>query len=103
MTMAEALRLASTDKDEWHVGHQGPLSDIRAEVWWCGDEWCDCTQAQVTARFRNLLDSRWIVPRVLWQGTFFTDGECGAEEELDAKRAELEAVEPDIATRIIWP
>lgn len=100
--VSEALRLASTEKDQWHVDHQGPIVDIIGHVWWCGDDDCDCTEARITARFRNLADARWIVPRTLWQGEFHTDGESGASDELIAKRAHLEATEPEIAARITW-
>lgn len=104
MTLTDALRLAETDKDEWHAEHQGPLVDIIAEVWWCGDEWCNCTQAQIVARFRNLFDSRWIVPVRIWSGEFYTDGDVsGATDELSAKQAEVLSTEPEMAARITWP
>lgn len=102
--MADDLQIACIQKTEWQMEHQGPLVDIRAEVWYCGDEWCNCTQAQIVARFRNLFDSRWIVPRLLWEGEFYTDGRfAAAEDELTAKQADLEATEPEMASRIIWP
>lgn len=100
--LSEALRIASTEKDEWHAEHQGPLVEILGHVWWCGDDWCDCTRAQVVARFRNLTEPGWLVPRVLWQGEFHTDGETGARGELRAKRGELEAAEPELAAHITW-
>ena len=47
-----------------------------AEVWWCGDEVCDCQQAQVVDITPNL-DAGY--PWIKWErvatGTFFTDGE----------------------------
>lgn len=105
MSLADVLHQAETDKDEWHSKHQGPLIDIRANVWWCGDYWCDCTQAQITAQFRNATDytGHWIVPRTLWEGEFHSEGERGAKDELAAKRAEVERDEPEMAARIIWP
>ncbi len=110
MSLADELQRAETEKDEWHQKAQGPLIDILGQVWWCMDEECDCTQAQIVARFENLnMRARYgrlntfIVPRTLWSGAFHTDGEPGANEELSAKRADLEANEPAIAVRILWP
>lgn len=102
MSLADALREVETDKDEWYAVHQGSLINIDADVWWCGDNWCDCTQAQITARFRNATDytGHWIVPITLWQGEFHSEGESGT---LAAKRAEVERDEPEMAVRIIWP
>ena len=102
--LMEALVNASTNLGPWHREHQGALRDIVAEVWWCGDEVCDCTQAQITARYANVkAGGNWIVPRVLWTGTFFPEGQSGAEAELDAMRVEVEATEPEMASRITWP
>jgi hypothetical protein len=103
MSVAEALDAARTNLDQWHAEHQGDLRDIIARVWWCGDDWCDCTQAQITARFCNIVVPNAVVLHTLWRGEFHTDGEQGAVAELDAKRAEMEAVEPQLARRITWP
>jgi hypothetical protein len=100
--VSESLQSVVTEKDEWHVAHQGPLIDIVGQVWWCGDDWCDCSQAQIVARFSNIIDPRFLVLRTLWQGEFHTDGETGAGEELSAKRSELQDAEPAIAARVRW-
>lgn len=102
MTLAETLRTSSTEKDAWHIDHQGPLVDVKGYIWWCGDNWCNCTQAKIVARFRNLADSRWIVPRLLWAGPFHTDGEPGALDELLTKRQRLRETEPDLEALIVW-
>lgn len=99
-SLAEALRIASEELDEWHIAHQGSLRDIVGRVWWCGDDVCDCTEAQIVARFRNKVDPRFVVPRILWRGEFHTDGEAGADRELAARRAEVEADEPELS--IVW-
>lgn len=98
-----ALDRVRTQLDDWHAAHQGALRDIIAHVWWCGDDYCDCTQAQITARFHNVVVPHALVLRTLWEGEFHTDSEPGAEDELTAKRVELEATEPDLARRIAWP
>ena len=51
-------------------------------VWWCGDDVCDCTQAQIVRRRPNETDPRFQRIDLLWKGTFFSDGESGANEEL---------------------
>lgn len=72
--------------EEWMREHKGPLLDVVGEVWHCGDEVCGCSQAQVVERYRNLADSRFIVP-------------AGARDELIAYRDSLTYAE---ATRIRW-
>lgn len=57
-------------------------SQLRAHVWWCGDE-CDCCQARIDQVWAGKLGSV-----TLWEGTFRTDGEwaaCNAELNRAAK------------------
>lgn len=100
-TIARALVLATFFKDEWHIDHQGKLKDVVGTVWECHDD-CRCQQPQIVARFYNAKDDRWIVPRLLWEGDYYTDGDTGADEELSAKRAELGVSEPGMAGLILW-
>jgi hypothetical protein len=92
-----------TDHEAWLAEHKGPLKDTIAQVWWCGDMWCDCTQAQIVERYHNLKAPGWIVSIGVWEGEFHTDGEGGAADELAAKRAELLRIDPELAARIRWP
>ena len=102
-TLADALQVASTSADDWHKAHQGELLAIEAFVWECRDD-CRCTEAQIVAWFRNVVDRRCRVPRQLWCGEFHADGEYdAADDELARKRREVEAAEPELAARIAWP
>jgi hypothetical protein len=78
-----------------------------ASVWSCGDEECDCTQAQISNRKKGertkwgyaglLIDER-------WKGRFYSDGNyTAALDELRALRSGLKASHHDrLADRIIW-
>lgn len=88
--------------EAWLAEHKGPLRDVIGKVWYCGDDYCDCTQAEIVERYENKTAPGWIVPVCIWQGEFHTDGEPGANEELAAKREELRKTDPDLAARIKW-
>jgi hypothetical protein len=75
-----------------------------AIAWWCGDEVCDCTQAQIDKVTPNVTAGYpWIARERVWEGEFFSDGEPGAREELRACRAFYERWLPEVAARIEWP
>ena len=60
---------------------------VVASVWYCGDEYCNCTQPQIEIVRPNLKASYpWIQRERIWEGTFRTDGE-GSQDEW---RCELE-------------
>jgi hypothetical protein len=88
--------------DDWLSTHKGQYIDTIAEVWWCDDEWCDCTRAQIVERYQNLRCPGFVVRIGIWEGPFHSDGEAGADEELRAKRAELRANDPALEARINW-
>jgi hypothetical protein len=44
-----------------------------ARVWWCGDDYCDCTQAEVVDITPT--HGRFVRTERVAAGTFFTDGE----------------------------
>jgi len=47
-----------------------------AEIWWCGDDVCDCEQAVVDDISPNLdVGYPWIRRERVATGTFFTNGE----------------------------
>ena len=76
------------------------VSFLWAEVWWCGDDHCDCTQAQINRIEPNRnAGPPWINRETVWEGPFHTDSweEPGsAMRELEARLAELEAVGAEI-------
>lgn len=58
---------------------------LEARVWWCGDELCDCRQAEIDRITPNhRAGYPWIHREPVWRGTFYSDGEGVAEtvEEL---------------------
>jgi hypothetical protein len=81
---------------------------IEAFVWWCGDEHCDCTEAQI--RWRDL-SLRPVGIRTLWQGTFRSgwpyeyeprDGPSPSTE-LKREAARLRRKHNALFHRIVWP
>jgi hypothetical protein len=59
---------------------------LEFSVWWCGDEVCDCVQAQVV-RLTPGARAGWAHREIVWQGTFFSGGE-GSAEAADELRVE---------------
>jgi hypothetical protein len=90
------------DHEEWLAAHKGPLLRTVGEVWWCGDDYCDCTQAQIVEIYRNKVVQPGVVRIAIWQGAFFTEGEPGAYEELQAKRAKMKGADPGAEAEIEW-
>jgi hypothetical protein len=92
--------------DAWLAEHKGPLRRITGEVWYCGDDWCGCSQAQIVEHYANLKPPpgapNAVVLIATWQGTFYSDHEPGAESELAAKRVQLRATDPALEARIEW-
>jgi hypothetical protein len=75
-------------------------------VWWCGDEWCDCSQAKIVWRDRprwRFGDQKPLDVRTVWQGEFHTDGEPGATTELNRIARRLRRHQHDLYARIEWP
>lgn len=89
-------------QEEWLEKHKGPLLRVVGEVWRCGDDYCDCTQAQLVEIYRNKVVQPAVVRVVVWEGEFFTDGETGAYEQLQAKREEMKITDPSAEARIQW-
>lgn len=85
--------------DEWTREHKGELIRLEGEVWACDDDYCGCAQPQVTAVFRNRVTGKTVVRLGLWSGTFRSEHEGGADEELAAYRASLDA---DLDGQIMW-
>jgi len=65
---------------------------LSAYVWYCGDEVCDCSQAQVVRVGPNrTAGPPWVTREPVWEGQFYSDDEQGAEADLQQHLAELEA------------
>lgn len=45
---------------------------VVASIWWCGDEYCDCTEP-VIERISPGTRYPWVRRERLWEGTFLTD------------------------------
>ncbi len=60
---------------------------VKANMWYCGDEVCNCTQPRIEIMGPNPLTAirSWSFVR-LWEGTFRSDGE---RDMLRAQRVEL--------------
>jgi hypothetical protein len=65
---------------------------VRAEMWWCGDEHCNCTQPQIDRITPNHdAGYPWIKRERLWEGEFQSD--ASAEESLAQWRELIAAAE----------
>ena len=75
--------------DPW-IRIDGEIWRIDAEIWWCGDETCDCTVAQII-RVTPLpgWPLRGATREVLWRGEFVT-----CTYELDAGEFEARLTAP---------
>lgn len=57
---------------------------IVASIWWCGDEWCDCTQPVIERITPNReVGYPWIRRETLWSGKFLSCTSEHTEEERD--------------------
>ncbi len=66
---------------------------IRAYIWSCEDEVCDCTQPCIEVVGPNLLFGYpAIIWHTIWQGDFFSPTNECSTEELKAREAEFRAV-----------
>lgn len=76
---------------------------IVAQLWWCGDEECDCTQPMIERITPNRRAGYpWILRDTLWEGEFITDTwEYGREEREERQYAPLRAECERIG--IAWP
>jgi hypothetical protein len=96
---------AHTCKDEYCGWVEGVDTSRRhmAEVWWCGDEWCDCTEARITSYLLAFPGRRDI--RNEWEGAFMTDGEGHdvASTELNRMAQHLRRHHHDFYRLVQWP
>lgn len=100
---AEFVRACRSDfGDEWMRTHKGALRRVEGHIYYCDDPVCDCSQPSVVAVFDNATARPGVVRVALWEGAFRTNGEEGAEDELRAVRAAMDATGSDLASRIDW-
>lgn len=89
------------------------LIAMRAEVWQCGDEWCDCSQAKIQGANRRSPHGQPWFDLVLWEGTFRTgwpyeydqamQAEGGPTTELNREARRLRKRHNALYHRIEWP
>lgn len=73
---------------------------LSAEVWWCGDEWCDCTQALIVWQSERTRPQQ---TKRVWESVFRSDGEPGATTDLNRVAKLLRKRQHDLYARIEWP
>ncbi len=62
---------------------------IVAEIWWCGDDYCDCTEPMIVRITPNLKAGYpWIHREVLWSGEFLTETGGYSPEEIRERQYE---------------
>lgn len=72
-------------------------------VWYCGDEYCNCSQAKITLRRKN--ENGFYNSHVIWEGKFYTDGEGWSKTntELNRMAAHLRKRHNEFFHRVQWP
>lgn len=93
---------------DWADGDIPEGGKIQGFVWWCGDEDCDCTEAQIVWSDLSL---RPVGIRTLWSGTFrsgwpyeYGEGEGRSpSNELNREAARLRRHHNALFHRIEWP
>jgi hypothetical protein len=76
---------------------------IKGYIWWCGDEYCDCSEGCIVFLRRN--EHGFYNLHTLWSGKFYTDGEGWAETkaELNHMAQHLRRHHNEFYHRIQWP
>lgn len=102
-----------TVSGDWADALADGLIAMRAHVWWCGDDVCDCTQARIEgATRRGPGGSPWY-EETLWTGTFRSGWPCEYDEseraeggpttELNREARRLRKRHHALYRRIEWP
>lgn len=98
---------------DWADDMPDGLIAMRAEVWHCGDEWCDCSQAKILGSNRRSPYGQPWFDLVLWEGTFRTGwpyeydeaerAQGGPTTELNRQARRLRKRHNALYHRIDWP
>lgn len=98
---------------DWAEHVPDGLIAMRAQVWRCGDEVCDCTQARIEGAARRGIGGSPLHDEVLWTGTFRTGwpyeydeserSEGGPTTELNREARRLRKRHNALYHRIEWP
>lgn len=76
-----------------------------AHAWWCGDDYCNCTQARIdtyTERIGNIFRG-YNKRKNMWQGPFNTDCEGNPSHDINRMARHLRKYHHDLYKRIVWP
>lgn len=86
-----------------------PEGELFAYVWWCGDEECDCTQAQIVHIIERNIYGGWRQSKVVWNGNFISGDydsyhrSSTPNTELNREARRLRKHHHDLHRRISWP
>ena len=84
-------------------------------VWYCGDEWCDCSEPRINSYKPGDFNGPLMLnPKRVWSGTFQTDGDGwrdanqykdapSSTTELNRMAQHLRRHHHDLYARIRWP
>jgi hypothetical protein len=86
----------------WFEDHKGPYLRTEGYVWNCEDDDCGCSQAFMRNVYHNKATMTSVVFENVWEGSFHTDWESGAAQELGEYRRALRKSDPDREAAIIW-
>jgi hypothetical protein len=91
----------STPESDTYRIVDGSRRDLQAEVWYCDDDVCQCSQLTITARFTHKLGP-WNPRMTVWAGEFQTDGEQFSAEGVEDWKAACAEVGLPEPTQCDW-
>ena len=93
----------TSDKADADWALDAPAGELIAFVWYCGDDWCGCSEAQIRHIVKRNASGGIHTSRTLWSGKFRSDHEFGATTDLNREAARLRRKHHDLRRRIFWP
>jgi hypothetical protein len=92
----------------WHTPEDDTLRikpdsrrNLKAYVWYCGDDYCNCRMLTIQAQFTHLLGP-WNPWYDIWSGEFQTDGESFTPEGIAGWKAACAEVGLPEPTECDW-
>lgn len=82
------------------------FGELHAHIWWCGDDWCDCTQARIVHIIQRSPGGGWMNTRTVWEGQYHVGGweyEVAPNTELNREAKRLRKHHNELFHRISWP
>lgn len=100
-------RSAQVPESDWMKEHIGEYVRTLGHVWRCGDDDCNCWQAQVSDIYTNRVLKAAFCFKGVWEGGYYSsdsrlDPARLAENDLIAYRQRLKKEDPEFEAQITW-